>query len=290
MAEKQVVGRENRTSLAERLAEHAPPGLDSASVAWARTFAEHGRRARRIRRVLRALPGDPRCKICHAPFTGAAGRMLRLTGFRASRKSPELCHVCVEEGPAGGFEAEIGILFGDVRGFTSFAESHTPSETAQTLQRFYDVASRTIIKHEGIVDKLVGDQVMALFWPVVMDAPACPAMVDAAHDLLREVGHGSAEGAWLPLGIGLDYGTAYVGNVGGEGLRDFTALGDVVNTASRLQGEAGAGEVVMGDRVYGAVAQRFPEVERVEVALKGKSLPTTAYRLAIAQLATRRTR
>ena len=268
-----------RSSLAERLIDRSPQRVDAASEAWARRFAKHARKARRLRRVMRALPADPRCKLCHAPFRGSGGRLLRFTGMRASRKSPHLCHDCVEDGPDGGFEAEVGILFGDVRNFTGFAESRSPTETAATLQRFYDIAAKAVIRHEGIVDKLVGDEVMALFWPIVMDEDARTAMVAAAEELLDGLGYGSGDEPWLPLGIGVDFGRAYIGNVGGEGSRDFTALGDVVNTAARLQGEARAGEIVMTERVYGAVGAAYPDASPSEVSLKGKSRPTVVYRL-----------
>jgi adenylate cyclase len=89
--------------------------------------------------------------------------------------------------------------------------------------------------------------------------------------LLTAVGFGSRDGPWLPIGVGLDYGTAWVGNVGFEGVNDFTALGDVVNTASRLQSQAKPGQIVMSERVYEWVANRYPRLTSAQLELKGKS-------------------
>ena len=171
---------------------------------------------------------------------------------------------------------EIGILFADVRGYTSMAESRPLEEVARLLNRFHAVATDVLCKRDALIDKLVGDEVMALFL-TGFTGPGCfDKMASSAEGLLRGVGHGSSEGPWLPLGIGMDFGLAFVGNVGSGEVKDFTALGDVVNTAARLQGEAKAGQVVMSERVYREVAERYPEVPRVELQLKGKSEPVAA--------------
>jgi len=170
----------------------------------------------------------------------------------------------------------VGILFADVRGYTALAEKEAPEEIARLLNRFYAVATNQLASRDALIDKLVGDEVMALFL-TGLTGPGCfRKMASAAEGLLRGVGHGSSEGPWLPLGIGLDFGIAYVGNVGAGEVKDFTALGDVVNTAARLQAEAKAGQVVMSERVYREVAERYPEVPRVELQLKGKSEPVAA--------------
>ena len=118
---------------------------------------------------------------------------------------------------------------------------------------------------------------MALFWPLVVPRPACEAMVAAAEGVLRGVGYGTPEGAWLPVGVGVAYGEVKLGNLGTPDVRDFTALGDVVNTAARLQSCAAGGEILMSARVHEMVRDRYPTAIRRELMLKGKSAPTTAY-------------
>ena len=106
---------------------------------------------------------------------------------------------------------------------------------------------------DAVIDKLIGDEVMAIYLPALKpgmsedDVPAL--MLEHARELLRAVGYGIGEAPFVEMGIGLDVGEAFVGNIGQRALYDFTAVGDVVNTASRLQGEAAGGEIVLSDRV-----------------------------------------
>ncbi|HZL06401.1 MAG TPA: adenylate/guanylate cyclase domain-containing protein, partial [Coriobacteriia bacterium] len=104
-------------------------------------------------------------------------------------------------------------------------------------------------------------------------------MLEHARGLLRAVGYGSGEEPFVEMGIGLDVGEAFVGNIGQRALYDFTAVGDVVNTASRLQAEASGGEIVLSDRVANGLTT--PVGTRVELALKGKTDPQTAYRVSV---------
>jgi adenylate cyclase len=199
-------------------------------------------RMRGFVRVMRSLPSEPRCAICRAPFGGAGGRLMRRVGFAPSRKNPRLCAACFDKAPAGGMRLDVGVLFADVRGYTSMAEHRDPADIAALLNRFYDAAVAVLCRH-AIIDKLVGDQVMALYLPQLLGENAARHMVADAGDLLR------AAPAELELGIGLDYGDAFVGNVGSGEVKDFTAIGDVVNTASRLESAARSGEVVLSRRV-----------------------------------------
>ena len=237
------------------------------------------------RRLMRAMPHDPRCKLCHGPFGGVGGRLRGLFGYAPSRKNPQFCNRCFEGTPLGGAEVEIGVLFADMRGYTPLAETQPPGEVARLLNRFYAVATDVLCGKDALIDKLMGDEVMALFL-TGMTGPGCfDKMVSSAEGLLRGVGYGSREGPWLPLGLGVDFGLAFVGNVGAGEVKDFTALGDVVNTAARLQGEARPGQLVMSERVYQEVAQRYPDAPRVELELKGKSEPVAAHVVEITSTA-----
>ncbi len=229
-----------------------------------------------IRRFMRMLPTEPRCKVCSSPYRGV-GRLLKPFGFSPSRKNPNICKRCFEYAPLGGQEREVGILFADVRGFTSLAERMSPEEVSRLLGRFYEVSAEALLRHDAVIDKMVGDEVMAIFIEPFMSEPPIEGMVSAGEELLRAAGYGGPEEPWLPLGIGVDFGNAFVGNVGSsEVVKDFTALGDVVNTASRLQGCAGPGQMVLSERVYGEVRARYPDAAAIELELKGKSEPVAA--------------
>jgi adenylate cyclase len=221
-------------------------------------------------RLLRATPSDPRCKLCNAPFAGVGGKVCYLVGRGRSRKNPRFCTGCFEHAPVGGLEAKVGVLFADVRGFTALAERKTPEEAARLLNRFYAVATNLLSDGDAVIDKLIGDEVMALFVPAFTGSGYVEKMVSVGEGLLRAVGYGSSEGPWLALGVGIDEGLAFVGNVGSGVVKDFTAIGDVVNTAARLQAQANPGQLVMSERVYETVRARYPLAVQVQFDLKGK--------------------
>jgi adenylate cyclase len=223
----------------------------------------------RYRLLNRRLPTDPRCKFCLVPF-GGIGRVLRI---RPSRKNPNFCMGCFEMAPIGGTDMDVGILFADLRGFTAWCEQQPPSQVERALNRFYSVTTRAITDADGLVDKLVGDEVMGLFLTAFrsLGEQTCEIMVAVAEEIVRGLHAAVDTDDPLPVGIGLNYGTARVGNVGAGDVKDFTAVGDVVNTAARLQASAAAGQIVMSDSVYERVAERYPALARVDLALKGKS-------------------
>ncbi len=238
------------------------------------------RAGRGMHRFLHALPGHSRCQICSAPFEGGGSFVARRLGYRPSRKNPTVCAACVENSPPGGATMDVGVLFADLRGFTSRSEGADPSEVSSLLRRFYGCAERTLFP-EGVIDKLIGDAVMALYLPILLSrfpAGVGATMLRQAQDLLEEVGYGTDAGPFAEVGVGIDYGEAFVGNIGDRAVYDFTAVGDVVNTASRLQGQAGGGEIVLSDRV--AALLDAPVGEAVELELKGKSEPQRGFRIA----------
>jgi adenylate cyclase len=226
-------------------------------------------------RVMRRLPSDPRCAVCGAPYGGVGGRIMGRVGFAPSRKNPRLCSMCFERAPMGGVEMEVGILFADVRGFTSMAAQSKPDVVVALMNRFYAAAVEVVCEH-AIIDKLVGDQVMALYLPrVFSDAPARHMLTDA-RELLVAVGYATGR-PWVQIGIGLDFGTAYVGNVGVGEVKDFTAIGDVVNTAARLQAAAASGEIVISGRVKLLAEDLAVSAAHRQLRLKGKCEPELAF-------------
>ena len=231
-------------------------------------------------RFWRALPSSPRCGRCGAPFAGFGRHIVGPLGYRPSRKNPTVCATCVETSPPGGVTMRTGVLFADIRGFTSRSESSDPEEMSRLLRRFYRCAEDVLFP-DAIIDKLIGDEVMALYLPDVLrnvEQEEVPElMLDHARGLLRAVGYGSGETPFVEIGVGMDLGEAFVGNIGERALYDFTAIGDVVNTASRLQGQAKSGEIVFSGRVAAGIDGDLGR--REELTLKGKSEPQAAYRV-----------
>ncbi len=240
---------------------------------WHKTLTEGHRNIYFFHRLFRYLPGPPRCKVCHNPFGGIGGKIIGLIGFKPSRKNPMICSMCCEKLPAGGAELDVAILFADIRGSTVLGERLGPTEFASLINRFYSAATEVLIRRYAIIDKLIGDEVMALFIPGICGADYRLKAAEAALALLDAVGYGGAQAPWMPIGVAVNSGMTYVGNVGPEGVVDFTALGDTVNTASRLAASAAAGEILMNADVYGTVAGKYPQAESRTLSLRGKEAP-----------------
>lgn len=224
---------------------------------------------RAFMRVMRRLPAEPRCRLCNAPYGGIGGHIMRRFGFGPSRKNPTLCNTCFEKAPMGGVDMEVGVLFADVRGFTSLAERTATGDVAKLLNRFYAAAS-AVLTRSALIDKFVGDEVMALYLPQLLGEHWEDELVRDASDLLASVGYGTSAGPWLRLGVGLDIGRAYVGNVGAGEVKDFTAVGDVVNTAARLQSAADGGQIVLSERLFERLAARPDNATATSLELRGK--------------------
>jgi adenylate cyclase len=248
-------------SEADGVIVEGPQGLQQ-SEQWRTILTDGHASLVRARHVFRYLPSAPRCKVCNNPFRGVGGRALGLAGFRPSRKNPNLCTRCCDSLPEGGAEVDVAVLFADVRGSTALGEHRLAADFAGLLTRFYVTASDTLLRFDAVIDKLIGDEVMAFFVPGISGSMYRRRAVDAGVELLRAVGYGSAEGPWIELGVAVNAGVAYVGNVGGA-VVDFTALGDPVNVASRLQRCAEAGQLVVGagvddELLAGASRRTFP--------------------------------
>jgi adenylate cyclase len=214
--------------------------------------------------------------VCNNPFGGAGGRVFRLAGFRPSRKNPSLCSRCCDDLPVGGAEVDIAVLFADVRGSTALGESAPAGEFAALLNRFYREATRTLVRYDAVIDKLIGDEVMAFFVQGISGPEYRRKAVLAGIDLLRAVGYGSAETPWLELGVAVNAGVAYVGNVG-EAVVDFTALGDPVNAAARMQQSAAGGELLVAAGIDDQLAAQSSS-RRLE--LRGRQQPIDAFVLS----------
>jgi adenylate cyclase len=236
---------------------------------------------RRKRRLFKILPGTPRCKNCYAPFGGAGSRVVKaIYSKRPSNMNPQLCNVCEQFARQyqGGAEIELSLLFADVRGSTTIAENMSPTEFGRLIDRFYKAASQVMIHSDALIDKIIGDQAAGMYVPGIAGPDHARRAIEAAQEMLRVTGHGAPDGPWIPLGIGVHTGIAYVGAVGSdEGSVDITVLGDAANTAARLSGSAAQGETLVSEAAYAASELRFDRPEHRSLTLKGKSEAVSAY-------------
>jgi adenylate cyclase len=231
---------------------------------------------RTIRRIQSHLPSSPRCKFCAAPFAGPGGVIMRMLGRGRWPKNPKYCGNCfgMLRRNHGGAEVECSLLFADVRGSTSLAEEMRPKEFTRLMGRFYDTATAVLTTRDAIIDKFVGDEVIGIFIPALTGESHAARAIDAARELLKETGHTDADGPWVPVGVGVNTGTAYVGAVGEGHDTELTAMGDVVNTTARLASAAAAGEVLVTTAAAASARLTGESLERRTLTLKGKSEAT----------------
>ncbi|MBA3688246.1 MAG: adenylate/guanylate cyclase domain-containing protein [Chloroflexi bacterium] len=192
-------------------------------------------------RIFKWLPSNPRCPLCQAPYGLPFGPIVHLLGFGRSKRYPQLCNPCFRqmERYRGGAEVEVTVLFADVRGSTGMAERSSASEFNLLLSRFYALVTQAVRDEGGIIDKFLGDGVMALFIPSFTEKRHAQHGLNAARRILRD--------AELPIGVGLNTGKAFTGFLGpSDEVAGFSAVGDAVNVAHRLGEAAGPGELLVG--------------------------------------------
>jgi adenylate cyclase len=181
-----------------------------------------------------------------------AGALQTYLSERASRQlavqmfsrfvNPHVVKQLVTEGALlrEGESREISVLFSDIRGFTTMAENRTPQEVVQLLNRYFTLQVEVVFRHGGSLDKFIGDCIMA-FWGAPLDDPqharnavsAALEMADVLQQFKLELGRADAD---FDVGIGVHSGPAVVGLIGSDQRREYTAIGDTVNLASRIEG------------------------------------------------------
>jgi adenylate cyclase len=251
---------------------------------WYKMLTEGEPVPRHIYHFLGWLPSDPRCKLCAAPFKSWGGFLMHLLGRDQSRYNPRFCEKCKVFEHPGGAEVPLTMLFADVRGSTTLAEQMSARDFGRLINRFYSIASHVLIQTDAMVDRLMGDEAIGLYIPGFAGPEHPRRAIEAAQELLRLTGHRDARGPWLPVGIGVHTGLAFVGIVGNEAsTMDFTALGDNVNIAARLASEAGPGEILISEAAFTAAHLQLGDLERRQLELKGKSEPIGVYVLQVSQ-------
>ena len=213
-------------------------------------------------------------------------RVTRIFGrYVAPTVVEEILSVGEENLKLGGTKKRITILFIDIRGFTPLSEKLPPEGVVAVLNEYFDIVTKCIFENKGTIDKFIGDAAMALFnTPLPLEDHALwavragKAITEQGAALQRKVLETS--GVTLNFGIGINTGDAVVGNIGSVNRMDYTAIGDAVNLAARLESNAKAGQVLVSETVYQEVAGRLPLEPMGEITVKGKSQPIKVYQLA----------
>jgi adenylate cyclase len=190
----------------------------------------------------------------------------------------------LEEVKLGGEKRPVVVFFSDIRGFTSMSETMIPDEIATLLTEYFTEMVEIVFEHGGTLDKFMGDAIMALWGAPIQDEDAADRAIRAAMEQLSTLEKlnekWAAEGRQqVGIGIGINFGEVFAGNIGSDRRLEYTVIGDAVNVASRLCSKAGAGEILVSEPFYRALTNP-PEVEALEpLSLKGKAQAVPVYRV-----------
>lgn len=208
-------------------------------------------------------------------------RLARLKRFF----SPKLAELIVDGGgddPLKSRRREIAVVYTDLRGFTSFAETSEPEELMRTLGAYHAAMGRIVLAHDATLERFTGDGMMVFLGdPVPVDDAAIRAVRLAGEmreSALELSARWKKRGVDLGLGIGIAQGFATVGAIGFEGRIDYGAIGTVTNLAARLCQQAKAGDIILSQRVYAEVSETIDAEDLGELALHGFARPQRAYR------------
>lgn len=224
------------------------------------------------------------------PVRGPLSLPFRLVGIKRSQMNPNLCTICETNFTKVKKKKQVvisaTILFADLRGYTSLSERTEGSEVVHMLHSFYDECASAIWERDGIINKFIGDAVLAIFnFPIMREDHVRQAvlagieiqkMCEGKNNLTITTSDG--KGVPIGIGVGIHTGNASIGEVG-TAYKDFTIIGPVVNMASRIQGAAGVGEILVSEAVYRQVEDLFPQAEPRTCQLKGIEEPVNAYLL-----------
>jgi adenylate cyclase len=238
-----------------------------------------------FRPLIKNLPRSPRCDICYIPFHGVGGNLSRIFWkAEPSKLNPHICNLCENFAQKyhGGVEIEISMMFVDVRGSVTLAENTPLNDYRNLINRFYRAVTEEFYRSYGFVEKLIGDEVAGFFVPGFAGKNHAKVAIETGQRILKTMGYGSLSGSWLPIGIGINTGIAYVGSVTPQGGgADIAMLGDSVNTTARLTSLAGAGEIIISDSSLQASKLSTDGMELRNLKLKGKSEEVPAWVLKV---------
>jgi adenylate cyclase len=219
------------------------------------------------------------CLVCGTVLEGPVGKLMNLFGIERSSQNPNLCSRCgthLEEGRI----VELTVFFADLVGFTAMTNEVGPEKSYEIVEGFFRNANQVLVQHDAFIDKYIGDAVMAIFNAPIQNTNHAQKALAAALELqaslipLRQQFNRD-----IQVRIGVATGFARVGRIGSRDRKDYTAIGDVVNLASRLEAQAHPGEVLMDGAGYDQVAGTIPNLSAEFLLVKGFKDPVRAHRI-----------
>ena len=184
----------------------------------------------------------------------------------------------------GGDKRKVAVLFSDIRGFTALSETMSPDTMARLLTEYFTEMVECVFRHGGTLDKFIGDAVMAQWGAPIGEHDDCQRAMQSALDMMEELDRLNAR--WrsegrpvLQIGIGLNVGDVFAGNIGSDRRLEYTVIGDPVNVSSRLCGAAGPGEILLSDMFRSELGSPPPLESLPPMELKGKSQALPVFRV-----------
>ncbi len=176
----------------------------------------------------------------------------------------------------------VTVMFADIRSFTAISEHMEPEDVVAMLNEYFTIMTDILFKHNGMLDKFVGDQIMAVFGHISNEKSGAVSAVKAALEMQKATAilmKKRAEKS-LPVfdvGIGINTGSAILASVGSENRKDYTVIGDTVNIASRFEKHASGWEIVIGERTSQYLPKKLPRSARHELQVKNRSETLVCY-------------
>ena len=226
-----------------------------------------------------AVPLSDQCLVCGLPLSGVAGTILSWIGIDRSSRNPNCCTRCnthIEEGRL----VEITTVFADLSSFTEITNALGADATFELTDQYLRLAATVLTSHGAYIDKYIGDAVMAFFNIPVKQEDHAQVAVAAAKEILERLPELSERtGVRLQASIGIATGFARLGRLGSDDVKDFTAVGAVVNQAARLQSQARAGEIVVSQDLYSRISADYPDLPMERLTLRGFQEEIGCYRI-----------
>ncbi|MBL8900242.1 MAG: FHA domain-containing protein [Planctomycetes bacterium] len=239
--------------------------------------------------VLSAIASQATIAIENAELIAAMEESAKKKAFLERFLSPALARE-VEKGrielAKGGSLKELTVLFADIRGFTTMSETVPPQETVDMLNEYFELMADCVFEFNGIVDKFIGDSVMALFGAPISGPDDAERAIRCAIRMMETTHEFNAARVVagkkpIHIGIGLHTGEAVVGVIGSTKRLEYTAVGDTVNVASRLCGAAGGDEIVLSERALGRSSAAFEAEELATMNVRGREATLKTYRIRL---------
>ena len=219
------------------------------------------------------------CLVCGTALEGPMGLLFHLFGITRSTRNPNICNRCdahMQEGRV----IELSVIFADLTGFTEMTNRLGAERSYEVVEAFFKMANEVLIKNDAFIDKYIGDAVMAIFNAPIPNARHARGATTAALGIQEGMKSLSETlGLDLQARVGVATGYARVGRLGSADRKDYTAIGDVVNLASRLEAFAKPGEVIVDGKAFTQVAEDYPDLTPEKLNVRGFSEPVEVYRI-----------